>query len=340
MSLRRRGGVWHVSVTAPDGRRIRCSAGTPDRVAAQEFHDRLKVELWRIQKLGEKPRRTWKEAVVRYLTEVAHKATIEKDRAHLRRLDCHLGRKYLDEITKDVVDYVTTERVKEKVSPASVNRLLATLRAVLRKACYEWEWIEKVPKVKLLKEPKRRVRFLTREEADRLLAELPPHQAEMARFALATGLRQGNVKGLEWSQVDLEHRRAWVHPDQAKSRKAIPVPLNAESMLVLRRQRGKHERFVFTYQGGPVNQVNTKTWRTALERAGIKNFRWHDLRHCWASWHVQQGTPLHVLQELGGWESTEMVRRYAHLAADHLAEYAEKLAQPRAVKDRGTNSAQ
>lgn len=63
--------------------------------------------------------------------------------------------------------------------------------------------------------------------------------------------------------------------------------------------------------------------RQALQRAGIEDFRWHDLRHTWASWHVQRKTPLHVLQELGGWESVEMVRRDAHLSGDHLAEYAQ-----------------
>jgi integrase len=75
----------------------------------------------------------------------------------------------------------------------------------------------------------------------------------------------------------------------------------------------------------PITQVSTKAWYAALDRAGIKEFRWHDLRHTWASWHVQQGTRLFALQELGGWESAEMVRRYAHLAADHLAPYAERL---------------
>ena len=55
-----------------------------------------------------------------------------------------------------------------------------------------------------------------------------------------------------------------------------------------------------------------------------KDFRWHDLRHTWASWHVQSGTPLNVLQELGAWESTEMVRRYAHLSSEHLAQYVER----------------
>ena len=62
-----------------------------------------------------------------------------------------------------------------------------------------------------------------------------------------------------------------------------------------------------------------------LKRAGIHDFRWHDLRHTWASWHVQAGTPLHVLQDLGGWETAEMVRRYAHLSADHLAGYVDRV---------------
>lgn len=61
-------------------------------------------------------------------------------------------------------------------------------------------------------------------------------------------------------------------------------------------------------------QVNAKAWRAALKRVGIQNFRWHDLRHTWTSWHVQAGTPLHVLHELGAWECVEMVRKYAHLS--------------------------
>jgi len=83
-----------------------------------------------------------------------------------------------------------------------------------------------------------------------------------------------------------------------------------------------------------------KAWRAVLERTGISDFRWHDLRHTWAGWHVQNGTPLHILQELGGWESSDMVRRYAHLSSDHLAKYADKLAQPRVVNTIDTKLAQ
>ena len=213
--------------------------------------------------------------------------------------------------------------------------------AILRKCVNEWEWLERAPQIRMLKEPTRRIRFLTREEAQRLLAELPEHLADMAAFSLSTGLRASNVTGLQWSQVDLAKQLAWVHADQAKARKAIPVPLNAEAVLLVRRRLGKHATHVFSYHGSPITQVSTKAWYAALKRAGISNFRWHDLRHTWASWHVQQGTPLFALQELGGWESAEMVRRYAHLAADHLAPYAERLCAVQAVEvNHGTFTAQ
>jgi site-specific recombinase XerC len=95
---------------------------------------------------------------------------------------------------------------------------------------------------------------------------------------------------------------------------------------LLRREPPHHfeRQHVFSYRGKPIGQVSTKGWYAALGRSGIDHFRWHDLRHTWASWHVQNGTPLFALQELGGWESSEMVRRYAHLAADHLAPCADR----------------
>jgi integrase len=123
------------------------------------------------------------------------------------------------------------------------------------------------------------------------MTALPEHLAAMARFSLETGLRRTNVTGLEWSQVDLARRTAWIHPDQAKARKAIAVPLSAAAVVLIREQIGKHSTHVFSFRGKPVRQVNTRAWRLALKRVGIENFRWHDLRHTWASWHVQAGTP-------------------------------------------------
>jgi integrase len=118
---------------------------------------------------------------------------------------------------------------------------------------------------------------------------------------------------------------AWVHPDQSKTRKAIAVPLNVTALEMLDAQWGEHEEYVFAFEGEPVWQVNTKAWQKAVRAAGLSDFRWHDLRHTWASWHVQAGTPLNVLQELGGWASYEMVLRYAHLSSAHLLSHAERI---------------
>ncbi|HVS26544.1 MAG TPA: site-specific integrase [Burkholderiales bacterium] len=342
MSLIQRGNTWWIDFVAPNGQRVRRSAGTGNKAFAQELHDRLKAESWRIAYLGEKPRRLWNEAVVRWLKEANRKGAGVADKSRLRWLDQHLSGKPLDTITRDVLDRITAAKLAEGVSNATVNRILELVRAILRKCINEWEWLDRVPKVRLLKEPTRRIRWLTRAEASRLLAVLPGHLADMAAFSLATGLRQGNVTGLQWSQVDLVRRMAWIHPDQAKAGKAIAVPLNAEAVLIIRNQLGKHPTHVFLFRGKPIIQVSTKAWYKGLERAGIVDFRWHDLRHTWASWHVQQGTPLYVLQELGAWASPEMVRRYAHLSCEHLAPYADRLCELKVVGDfpNGTNLAQ
>lgn len=339
MPLNKRGKVWHVDVVVPNGERIRRSAGTGNKALAQEFHDKLKAELWRTSKLGERPRHTWNEAVVRWLKEQSHKATIETDKTHLRWLDQHLGGKSLNFVSRSVIDRITDAKRAEGVSNATVNRVLEVLRAILRRCVNQWEWLDKAPQVRMLTEPTRRIRFLTREEALLLLAQLPEHLADMAAFSLSTGLRRANVTGLQWSQVDLVRRLAWVHPDQAKARKAIAVPLNAEAVGLIRKNLGKHQTHVFSYRGNTITQVSTKTWYKALERAGIENFRWHDLRHTWASWHVQNGTPLHALQEMGGWESADMVRRYAHMSAEHLTPYADRLCALRVVESESDGSA-
>lgn len=144
----------------------------------------------------------------------------------------------------------------------------------------------------------------------------------MAHFTMLTGLRQRNVRELNWSQVDLDRRLVWIHAEQAKGGKGIPVPLAEDAVKILRDQVGLHEQFVFTYQGRPIRWINNSGWKAALRRAGIEDFRWHDLRHKWATFHVQAVTPLlEVVQQLGGWLSQQMTQRYSHLSAGHLAQH-------------------
>ena len=321
MALIKRGKKWWIMFTTPSGQRIRRSAGTEVKAQAQEFHDKLKAESWRIAKLGDKPRRTWDEAALKFLEETRYKKSHHDDVAKIRWLQRFFRGKYLDELNREAIARVGELKLKERTA-STANRFLALIRSILRKAAFDWEWIDKPPMIKLYREPKRRVRYLTPAQATRLLDALPEHLADMVKFSLATGLRRANVTKLEWSQVDLTRRVAWIHGDQAKAGKPIHVTLNATALNVLAKQIGKHSKWVFTYKGNPVEQVNTKAWYKALERAGIENFRWHDLRHTWASWLTQQGVPLNVIQEMGAWESAEMVRRYAHLAPEQFAQHA------------------
>jgi integrase len=326
MSLFKRGSTWWIDFTTPTGERVRCSARTDDKTQAKELHDKLKSDAWRVNALGEKPTRTWDEAAYKWLVETSHKATHEEDKAKIRWLQSFFRGRLLSDIDRELIAKVGAVKA-EQSSASTANRHLALIRSILRKAAFEWEWLDKAPQVKLYREAKRRVRWITPDQARTLLAELPEHQRAVVLFALATGLRQANVIGLEWSQVDLVRGVAWIHADQAKGRRDIHVSLSSVAIAVLHQQAGKHEKRVFTYNGQPIAWANTRAWRMALKRAGIENFRWHDLRHTWASWLVQQGTPIYVVQEMGAWESAEMVRRYAHLAPAHLFKHAEVVAR-------------
>jgi integrase len=145
----------------------------------------------------------------------------------------------------------------------------------------------------MLEEPKRRERWLMADEKNRLFKELPEHLIPIAAFALATGLRKANVAGLQWSQVDIRRRTAWIYVDQTKSSRAIGVPLNEDAMSIILSQRGKHKTNVFTYKGNPIKNPAGTAWKNARGRAaneyeritgapankGFKNLRVHDLKH-------------------------------------------------------------
>ncbi len=219
MSLRKRSNTWWIDVVTPNGQRIRQTTWTGNKALAQEYHDQLKAELWRTSMLGEKPQHRWDEAVERWLKEAGHKASIEADKMHLRWLDRYLRGKPLPSISRAMIDRIVDAKKKEGVSNATVNRVVEVLRAILRKAANDWEWLDRAPAVRMLPERTRRIRWLTRNEAQRLLDELPPHLADMAAFSLATGLRRANVTGLQWSQVDLVRRVAWVRPGSGQGEK-------------------------------------------------------------------------------------------------------------------------
>jgi integrase len=309
MSIRKRGKAWWIDFTTPNGSRVRQSAGTSDRAAAQELHDSLRAKAWRVARIGDQPSRSWDEVALRYLAKYPNrnKAT------HIRHFTTMFRGRTLGSLTEEDCERALNGLAR----PYSHNRHAATLRHLFTQARDEWKWLAIVPRVPKLTEPKGRVEFLTASEASALVDALPDQHRDLVRFALATGLRLGNILGMTWQQVDAERKLAWIHSDQAKAKRAIAVPLNQTAIEVLARQDSGTER-VFQRK-----RIETKVWKRALKVAGItRRIRFHDLRHTWASWHAQQGTDQRVLQELGGWASSSMVQRYAHLNAGHLAVHA------------------
>jgi integrase len=214
--------------------------------------------------------------------------------------------------------------LKHGNKPATVNRRLALIRSILRMARDDWQWIDTMPKVRLLGGEVERDRWLTRDEAKRLIAGCASHLAAMVRFALATGCRAREIAGLEWSRVDLERATAWL--DQTKNGTPRGVPLNRDAVGVLCGQVGKHRRFCFTFRGEPIRyELTNSAWDTACEKAGLTDLRFHDLRHTWASWHRQAGTSCDELKDLGGWKTRSMVDRYAKFATENLVAAAARI---------------
>lgn len=377
MSIKQRNGTWHCDFVSPNGKRIRQSLGTEDKRQAQELHDQLKAEAWRVEKLGDYPSVTFDDACLRWLQEKEHKKSIDDDKSKIEYFLRYFSGKQLSSITEvDILESTSgminrkykevweiksaaakrngTKIDKYQAKPASQAtkaRYLAFLRSLFKVAVDEWKWIGRTPTIKIRQQKEIRVRWLTKEEASTLIKCMPEIFKPVVIFAIATGLRRSNILNLEWSQIDLQRKVAWIHPEDTKGGKAIGVALNNTACKVLKDQIGKHQRFVFVHteawhrsDGSPTAKVrkmrvdDNTAWKTGLRRAGIENFRFHDLRHTWASWLVQSGVPLSALQEMGGWESIEMVRRYAHLAPNHLTEHAMKIDELMSHDD--TNMAQ
>lgn len=306
------GDIWYIDIRPKTGPRIRRSAGTTDRKAAQEYHDQIKAGTWRHDRLGESPAVSWGEAVKKWL-KVKERGL--PDRYRINAMEIPLTTPL--PLSKEAI-----LRELGDMGAGSWNRTLALITAIHNAVEVP------PPKVQRKPNPAGRTRWLTLEEWKRLkraLLKESPLLAQAAEFTLATGLRENNVLNLEWSQVDMKRRVAWIHGDQAKAGQPIGVPLNDDAMGVLDRRRGCDSRLVFGNPDYCLYKASNKAWYAALCSASLVGFRWHDLRHTWASWHVMNGTRLEELMRLGGWKTMQMVMRYAHLSPEHLAGVAAKV---------------
>jgi integrase len=199
-----------------------------------------------------------------------------------------------------------------------VNRPLAVLRHLLRLAHEEWGVLDRVPKIRTEKEPQGRLRWLTRAEATNLLTAGRKSKnkalADLVEFCMFTGVRRGEALALTWDRVDRARGVVRLELTKSGKRREVPLSSNADSVLA-RRWTPDATGYVF---GSRNWNAFRSAWEAALATARPESFRFHDLRHTFASWLVQRGRTLKEVQEALGHQTITMTMRYSHLAPDHL----------------------
>lgn len=281
----------------------------------------------------------FEEVVGAYLSARAHtQQKSDRDRYSLKRLQPHFGGRKIRELKRAHVRQYVQHRLDEGVKISTVRRELRLFCAAINFVRLEFELDDMPnPVAKLgLASEEPRVRWLTREEARRLISEAErasprPHLACFIRLALNTGCRRGELLNLEWSRVDLEGRRFLLEARHSKSRRRRTVPLNDDAVRTLRclmtwqRTHELRSPWVFGWRQGQRITTFKTSWSSALRRAGIENFRIHDLRHTFASWLVMQGESLYVVKDLLGHASVTQTEIYAHLAPSVAAAAVQRL---------------
>jgi integrase len=305
-----------------DGNEVRLSTGTGDRREAEEFETVARARAWRQVRLGERPPFLWKEAAARWLRET-RKRSKPRDQSILAWFGAHLNTYDVAAITRDVVQELRALKAAE-TSESTADRHMALLRTILNKCVNDWNVLDSAPKVPMYRPSVGEPRWLTRAEFARLEQELPDHLKAAAKVAVLTGLRMRAMLSLTWQQIDLAKKRAWVSSIDMKAGQTHGIPLTTEAVQVLK-ALPRDGDYVFQWRGERIDDCNTLAFQNAVRTAKVEPFRWHDLRHTWASWAVQSGVTLQELMLLGGWRSFAMVLRYAHFAPDHLATAAGKV---------------
>ena len=329
---------WWVSLTDASGQRTRRSTGTTDRKEAEALLAKWRLETHRLKQWDEQPSRTFDELMLRYLQVTAHeKRSAERDRYSAKRLYAEFTERAIEELTPvDVRRYIDKRRAAG-AKAGTINREIGLLSAALNWARNELDWAIPNPATRRrLKEPEGRLRWLTRAEAGALVRAAQsepqaPYLADFVRLALHTGMRRGEMLGLEWCRVDLQARLIHLEATQTKNGKRRSVPINAEAyaaILLRMRFRSQHcpgSPWVFCHKNGARVQSIRRSFTTACRRADIEDFHIHDLRHTCAAWLVSAGVPLPEVRDLLGHATVKMTERYAHLAPENIRAAVAKL---------------
>jgi len=258
-----------------------------------------------------------KEFIERHLAVNCSKGWWRKSLVNVQRLGRMFDEKLLHEITPLAIEKFKAERMKE-VKPATVNKDLACLKTMFNKAI-DWGYFEgynPVSKVKFLKCDNKRLRYLEKEEIPILIEACSEHLKPIVIIAINTGMRKAEVLSLKWH--DINFKLESIQLLKTKNNKPRHIPMNESVKNALFSvKKNPDSPYVFrNRQGGMLLDIK-RSFDTARKKAGIKNFRFHDLRHTFASQLVMNGVDLNTVRELLGHSTLDMTLRYSHLSPQH-----------------------
>ncbi len=318
MGIFKKGKSWYIDYYV-QGRRKREKIG-PSKAQAQVVLQKRKVEIaeGKFLDVRKDERILFRDMAKVYLEAYSkpNKRSARRDETCIRSLNSIFGTRYLHEITGLDIEKYKLKR-KEKVTNATINRDLQCLKHVFKKAI-EWGKISYSPaaKVKLLKERNTRTRYLEEEEIKALVDVCCDHLRPIVISALNTGMRKAEILNLKWKDIDFRQRMICLLDTKNNERREIPVN-DILFKTLLRVKKNPASPYVFCKKDGrPYDNVR-RSFDTAKKKAGIKGFRFHDLRHTFASHLVMAGVDLKTIQELLGHKSIDMTVRYSHLSPDH-----------------------
>jgi len=317
---------WYIDYYLPGGKRIREVAGHSKKLA-EKLLSKRKAEILEGKYNVNKPKKIsfsqLAEEFFEYSKAHAKFKSHEANENALKTLKPFFGDKLLEMITlKDIEDY-RVSRLKT-VKSSSTNRDLTVLKRMLNLA-REWGYLNKdiARKIKKMKEPPGRVRYLSKEEILSLIKACKlPYLKTIVQIALNTGMRKGEILNLTWDQIDFNS--GFIHLEKTKTGERRDIPVNKTLYEVLK--DWKQDNNSDTENLFEVKDVK-KSFKTALNNAGITDFRFHDLRHTFASHLVMEGVDLATISNLLGNATIQMTMRYSHLSPDHRKNAVDKMSK-------------
>ncbi len=321
--LYKRGRIWWLRYAGPDGRIIYESSRTTDyREARALLVQRRQAVLEGTLPVRLRPTILFAELAEEYRHWAQRQRSFLSNKRYLiAQLVEAFGPIPLSALTVRLVETYQSRLLAAGKAPATVNRRLATLKHMVHKAV-EWDLVgeevyHRLRRVRPLPEQNRRLRYLTPEECQRLVEACDAHLRPIVLVALHTGMRKGEILSLEWERhIDLRQRLILL--DRTKSGRRREIPMNSVVYETLQAiPRRLDSPYVFTDAQGRRFRDIKRSFRSACRRAGIRDFRFHDLRHTFASHLVMAGADLRTVQELLGHQSLTMTLRYAHLSPGH-----------------------